>query len=182
MLWDGERAVGVALGPDGNAPDAAEFSMLGDEIAYAFPSDSGLTCIAISVNLETFRWLRQDFESRYEERIARHRGLAARVAAATTDGRLAGCGPQRSYVRVPHGPGWALVGDAAMHQDPWSGLGIDMAGVHATFLADAIVEWLGGSVDEATALAEYHRRRNAHGLADYHETVRGAADLRLLDA
>jgi flavin-dependent dehydrogenase len=35
---------------------------------------------------------------------------------------------------VPWGPGWALVGDAAMHQDPWSGLGIDMAGVHATFL------------------------------------------------
>jgi hypothetical protein len=26
------------------------------------------------------------------------------------------------------------------NQDPWSGLGIDMAGEHATFLADAIVD------------------------------------------
>ena len=51
---------------------------------------------------------------------------SARVAAATPAGRLAGCGPEHSYVRVPYGPGWALVGDAAMHQDPWSGLGMDM--------------------------------------------------------
>jgi hypothetical protein len=39
-----------------------------------------------------------------------------------------------------------------------------IAGVHATFLADAIVEWLHGSVDERTAMANYHERRNAHGL------------------
>ena len=43
------------LGPDGSKPDAAEFSQLDDEIAYIFPSDAGLTCVAVSVNLETFR-------------------------------------------------------------------------------------------------------------------------------
>jgi flavin-dependent dehydrogenase len=174
------RYVAGFLGPDGGTADAAEFSLLGDEIAYVFPSDSGLTCVAISVNLETFRWLRQDFEARYDERIAQHHGLAPRVAAAATEGRLAGCGPERSYVRVPCGAGWVLVGDAAMHQDPWTGLGIDMAGVHATFLAEAIIEWLHGSVDERTALAGYHERRDAHGLAPYQETVRFAADLRAL--
>ena len=61
--------------------------------------------MAVSVNLETFRWLRQDFEARYAERIAQHRGLARRVAAAEADGRLSGCGPERNYVRVPWGPG-----------------------------------------------------------------------------
>ncbi len=230
VLWDGHRAVGVALGdgrrahaalvvgadgrhstvakqanpelehdapahralyyryvagfagPGGGVPDAAEFSLLGDEIAYVFPSDAGLTCVAISVNLETFRWLRRDLESRYTERVAQHRGLAERVAAASAHGRVAGCGPERSYVHVPHGPGWALVGDAALHQDPWSGLGMDMAGVHATFLADAIIDWLVGSVDERTAMASYHERRNAHALDAYHETVRGAADLRTVGA
>ena len=169
------------LGPDGAPPDAAEFSQLGDEIAYVFPSDSGLTCVAVSVNAETFRWLRKDLEARFAERIAEHRGLAPRVAAAGADGRLAGCPPERSYVRVPWGPGWALVGDAAMHQDPWSGHGIDMAGVHATFLAEAIVEALRGSADERAALTRYHERRNAHGLGTYHETVRYAADLRALE-
>ena len=176
------RYVTGFLGPDGAEPDAAEFSQLDDELAYIFPSDSGLTCVAVSVNLETFRWLRKDFEKRYAERIARHRGLAPRVDGAEATGRLSGRGPARNYVHVPWGPGWALVGDAGMHQDPWSGLGMDMAGVHATFLADAIVDWLHGSADEQTALAGYHQRRNAHGLAGYHETVRYAADLRELEA
>jgi menaquinone-9 beta-reductase len=176
------RYVAGFPGPGGDPPDAAEFSLLGDEIAYVFPSDAGLTCVAVSVNVETFGWLRRDLEPRWDERIARHSGLSARVAAATPAGRLAGCGPEHSYVRVPCGPGWALVGDAAMHQDPWSGLGMDSAGVHATFLAEAIVDWLHGAADEGTALARYHQRRDAHGLAGYHETVRYAADLRELAA
>jgi flavin-dependent dehydrogenase len=104
------------------------------------------------------------------------------VDAAQANDRLSGCGPGRNYARVPWGPGWALVGDAAMHQDPWSGLGIDMAGVHATFLADAIVDWLRGSADERTAFTSYHERRNAHGLSAYHDTVRFAADLRELES
>ena len=58
---------------------------------------------------------------------------------------------------------------------------MDMAGVHATFLAEAIVDWLGGAADERAALAGYHERRNAHGLDAYHETVRCAADLRELE-
>jgi len=48
-----------------------------------------------------------------------------------------------------------------------------MAGVHATFLAEAIVQ--------GTGMASYHERRNAHGLGPYHETVRYAADLRWLE-
>jgi flavin-dependent dehydrogenase len=35
------------------------------------------------------------------------------------------------------------VGDAGRHQDPWTGRGMDMAGTHATFLADAIDAWPG---------------------------------------
>ena len=49
------RYVTGFLGPDGSKPDAAESSQLDDEIAYIFPSDAGLTCVAVSVNLETFR-------------------------------------------------------------------------------------------------------------------------------
>ena len=64
--------------------------------------------------------------------------MAERVAAATPAGELLACGPTRNYVRVPVGPGWALVGDSGMHQDPWSGTGIDKAMVHATLLADAL--------------------------------------------
>ena len=41
-----------------------------------------------------------------------------------------------------------------------------------------IADLLDGSTDEQDALARYHERRSAHGLADYHDTVRLAADLR----
>jgi menaquinone-9 beta-reductase len=167
-------------GPDGEEPDAPEFSMLGDEMAYIFPSDSWLTCVAVSVNLDTFRWVREDPERRCDARIAEHRGLAARVAGAQRDGRMSGCGPERNYIRCPWGEGWALVGDASMHQDPWAGLGIDMAGTHATFLADAVTAVTRGGEDESTALARYHERRNEHALEPFRETVYYAADLRRL--
>lgn len=167
-------------GPDAAPADAPEFSLVGDELAYIFPSDSDLTCVAVSVNLETFRWLRESVASRFEQRIAAHQALASRVAAARAVGRVLGCGPERSFVRVPHGGGWALVGDAALHQDPWTGLGMDMAGVHATFLAEAIIESLGQSTTMGNALAAYHERRNEHALEDYRETVRFGADLRAL--
>ena len=174
------RYVTGFVGRDGDRPDAAEFSQLDDELAYIFPSDSGTTCVALSVNLETFRWLRQDFEARFAQRIACHQGFARRVAEAQPVDRLLGCGPEPNYVRVPYGTGWALVGDAALHQDPWAGLGIDMASVHATFLAEAISEYLSGAKSETDALAGYHERRNGHALELYHKTVNLAADLRAL--
>ena len=93
-----------------------------------------------------------------------------------------GCGPERNYVRIPAGPGWALVGDAGMHQDPWSGTGIDKATMHATFLADALAQWFTGGMSEHDALASYHVRRNEDGLASYRQTVALAKDLRQLSA
>jgi menaquinone-9 beta-reductase len=169
-------------GPSGKAPDGPEFSRIEDEMAYVFPSDDGVACVALSVNLPTFRWMRQRPRERFIERIAAHRGLAGRFSTATWEGRLLGCGPERNYVRIPAGPGWALVGDAGMHQDPWSGTGIDKATMHATFLADALAQWFTGNMSEHDALASYHMRRNEDGLASYRQTVALSKDLRQLSA
>ena len=164
-------------GPGGAAPDGPEFSLLGDEVAYLFPSDDGVACIALSLNLADYGWVRQDPEDRFRERIARHAGFANRFAAAPWEGRLLGCGPEGNYVRVPGGPGWALVGDAGLHQDPWTGLGIDNAMVHATFLAEALAGWFAGQAGEDEALAQYHRRRDDDALAGYRMTVAMSRDL-----
>ena len=69
-----------------------------------------------------------------------------------------------------------------MHQDPWSGTGIDKAMVHATFLADELAHWLTGECSEQEALAGYHERRNADGMASYRSTVDLSRDLRQLAA
>jgi flavin-dependent dehydrogenase len=83
-------------------------------------------------------------------------------------------------VRVPAGPGWALVGDASLHQDPWTGNGMDNAGVHATFLAAATDDWLSGRLPEDEAFARYHAQRDEHAMADFRETVELGRDLRQL--
>ena len=164
-------------GPDGKKVDGAEFSQRGDELAYIFPSDAGVTCVALSLNLADFAWVRLAPQERFHECLARHVGLADRVRAAEAIGPVLGSGPIANYVRVPAGPGWALVGDASLHQDPWSGLGMDMASVHATFLAEALLAWFGQNTSESEALASYHRRRNEHALTGYHRTVSLARDL-----
>ena len=174
------RYVAGFRGVEGKLPDAAEFSLLDDEIAYVFPSDAGMTCVALSVNVETFRWLRRDPAGRFAARLDRHVGIAPRVRAARLDGRLLGSGPEPSYVRVPFGPGWALVGDSGLHQDPWSGLGIDTAGIHATFLADAIIAWLRSGQAQYAPFVRYHQRRDAHALRAFRNTVTLAADLRAM--
>ncbi len=64
----------------------------------------------------------------------------------------------------------------------WSGLGIDNAMVHATFLAEAVVAYLSGTATEPDALQAYHRRRDADALAGYRRTVAMSRDLRQLAA
>src|SRR5262249_27790373 len=64
--------------PDGGPADGVEFSLLGDELAYAFPSDTRLTCIAISINLEAYERIRHDATAGFEDLLRRHRGFWAR--------------------------------------------------------------------------------------------------------
>ena len=64
-------------------PDGAEFSFLGDEVAYVFPSDDGMTCLGISLTLADYALARQDPERRFVERLLSHAGLTARVTVAS---------------------------------------------------------------------------------------------------
>jgi 2-polyprenyl-6-methoxyphenol hydroxylase-like FAD-dependent oxidoreductase len=157
-----------------------EFSLRGDEMAYVFPGDGGVTCVAISVNLETFGQIRRSLVSAFPRVIAAHRGLAERFSHAEPVSRVLGCGPEVYYVRQPGGAGWSMAGDASIHQDPWTGVGIDFASTHATFLAEALLEVIDGQQPEAEALADYRARRNEHGLAIYRETTELAKDLRAI--
>ncbi len=105
-------------------------------------------------------------------------GIARRVAAITPvgDGRLRGTRGMPNWVRRAGGPGWALLGDAGLHLDPWTGRGMDFAATHARFLARAILAAAAGA-DQATELARYQAERDAHALGTYQFTVDGARDL-----
>jgi flavin-dependent dehydrogenase len=163
-------------GPNGswNGP---EFSFLGDELVYAFPSDDDVTCLAISINLEMFAAFRTAPERMFKSRILEHQGIGPRFEAAAPISKILGSGPKDAVIRQSNGPGWALVGDAAINQDPWTGLGMDNAGIHASFLADAVDSWLAGRTDERTALADYARRRDDHALPGFDVTAEAGRDL-----
>jgi flavin-dependent dehydrogenase len=166
-------------GPTG-PPDGAEFSLLGDELAYVFPSDGGLACVALTLNLEAYHWCQAKPEERFLDRLSRHKGLASRMPRAVREGGLRGVGPTPNFVRAPVGPGWALVGDSEMHRDPWTGRGLDSAGTHALLLADSIVRWLRDEVTEEEAGRAYTAARDSLSMADYESTVQGSRDLAKL--
>jgi len=165
-------------GPGGD-PDGPEFSLGDDELVYVFPSDGGFACVALSLNLDDYRTVRTDADRAFQARVAGHPFIAGRVEKAAWSGRLWACGPRPSVVKVPTGPGWALVGDASMYQDPWTGLGMDNAAIHATFLAEAVGEVLSGT-DESVAWADFHRRRDEHAMSGFLETAELARDLNAL--
>jgi len=167
--------------PAGDPPDGAEFSMRGDELLYAFPSDGGRTCVAVSVSPADFATMHTNAQVGFAERLEAHPGLSPRLRRCAFEGRLFGCGPKDHVVRVPTGSGWALVGDASMHQDPWTGNGMDNAGVHASILASAIDDVLAGRASEDEAFRRYHQTRDDRSLGDFRETVEFGRDLRLLE-
>jgi len=167
-------------GPDGGPPDGPEFSLDDDEMAYVFPSDAGTACVALSVTLATFAEMRGGGLDAFRDRLHHHRGLAERFDASSPASGLLGRGPQTNLVRVPVGAGWALVGDAGMQQDAWTGLGMDNAGVHARFLAGAIDDWFTGRATREEAMAGFHRDRDAHALQGFEQTVSLGRDLRQL--
>jgi flavin-dependent dehydrogenase len=164
----------------GNTWEAPEFSIVGDEMVYVFPSDDDVACMAVSINLSTFEEFRHRPVDAFGERLARHPGIAERLGRLEFISGVLGSGPVDAVVRAPSGPGWALVGDASLHQDPWTGLGMDNAGVHATYLAEAIDDCLAGRSSEDEAFAEYHRRRDARALDAWRTTAELGRDLRQL--
>jgi flavin-dependent dehydrogenase len=164
-------------GPGGEPPDAAEFSLNGDELAYVFPSDDGMTCIAVSAPAAAFPAFRSDPDGELNRRLAGHPGLAARIEAAGRAGRTEGGPPEANWVRRAAGPGWALVGDAGWHQDPWTGEGMDNASRCAVAAADAIADWLGGQATEERAMARYADRRDKLADASFDPCTCRARDL-----
>ncbi len=156
--------------PDEQA--GAEFSLRGNEMAYAFPSDRGVTCLAVTVPIDRSGAAYADLEAFFDDRLAAHRGLWSRYAASERLGRIVAGRPSDDYVRQAAGPGWALVGDAGTHQDPWSGLGMDTAARQARALADAVVS---GGPDWQL---RYAAARDDVTLEGYEETIAGADDLR----
>ncbi len=143
---------------------------------FSFPTNDGLFAVFGAWPLSKLERVRRDIDAALYEVIDAAPGLGERIRAGRREERHYGATQLPNFLRKPYGPGWALVGDAGSHKDPYLALGVCDALRDAELLADALAEGLGGDVPIQTALCGYERRRNAATLEDF-EANFGAAHL-----
>jgi 2-polyprenyl-6-methoxyphenol hydroxylase-like FAD-dependent oxidoreductase len=103
-------------------------------------------------------------------------GLGERLREGRREERFYGATQLPNFLRKPYGPGWALVGDAGCHKDPFMALGVCDALRDAELLTEALHEGLSGARPMEDALAGYERSRDEQTLPWYQLNV-GAARL-----
>ena len=160
-------------GPAGSSPDEVgpEFLLDGPQFAYAFPSDAGLTCLAVSVPVTEHEQGPRPAVA-LESFLVRNPCTSQRLDGLTwASGVFTGL-PADSVWREATGPGWTLVGDAATSQDPWAGEGMDSAARQA----EAFVEAFTAGPDNWRQRYDELRRERTY--AAYWQTTELAPDLR----
>jgi flavin-dependent dehydrogenase len=139
---------------------AAEIYQRRSAAVAVFPTGDNLTMVYTAAPLGAFTTARANLEGHYLAILDRCGDLGERVRAATRAERLRTTPDQPNTFRVPHGPGWALVGDAGVVMDSISAQGITNALRDARLLADAVLAGLSGRRPLHTALADHHRERD----------------------
>jgi flavin-dependent dehydrogenase len=121
----------------------------------------GLTTVALVVPRRAVPALAAGREAFLDRWLAARPQLAPRFAAATRVSPVVATGPFASRARRGHGPGVALVGDAADFFDPFTGEGIYAALRGGELLAPFVIDSLGATTSREAdrALAAYDRAR-----------------------
>jgi flavin-dependent dehydrogenase len=140
----------------------------------AQPTSHGRSMVGVLGPASEFHEFRKDIETNFDRIVALAPEFHARWQKARRDERFVGTVDVQNIVRVPYGPGFALVGDAGLHQDPTLGQGITNAFRDAEFLATAIDRGLSGDESMTDALRAYHERRDA-AVLPMHELVKSIA-------
>jgi flavin-dependent dehydrogenase len=119
--------------------------------------------------------VRADLEQRFSDALAKAPSLAERLPAGRREERFHGATDLANFFRQAWGPGWALVGDASCHKDPFLALGMCDALRDAELLATALLDAACGVMSHEEAMMRYARARYRASSADYRENLRQAA-------
>jgi flavin-dependent dehydrogenase len=156
--------------------DGLELTLFnGRKIILAHPTTSQLYAVFVGWGIEEFLQVRADIEGNFTEAINQEPSLAERLRGGKREERFLGASDLPNFFRKPWGEGWALVGDAGYHKDPYLALGVSDAFRDADLLAEAIDEGLSGKRPIVESLADYERRRNEMAMPDYQQNLRSAA-------
>ncbi len=132
----------------------------GDRRFYiTFPTNDGLDMLFLFWPAEEARSVRKDLDGAFSNSLKLVPELEERVQKGIRETRITGSHLLPNFFRRAHGPGWALVGDAALHRDPITAQGITNAFTHAAILAEELSAGLKGDKPIDRALADYDRRQ-----------------------
>jgi 2-polyprenyl-6-methoxyphenol hydroxylase-like FAD-dependent oxidoreductase len=154
--------------------DGLEAYRIGRRAIFAHPTNDNLFAIFVAWPVAEQAELRADLEGAFARALDVAPEFAARVRSGRRAERLYGALHLPNFFRKPHGPGWALVGDAGHHKDPFLALGVADALRDAELLSDAVHGSLSGAEPLDQALAGYEQRRNESALPDYEVNLRMA--------
>jgi 2-polyprenyl-6-methoxyphenol hydroxylase-like FAD-dependent oxidoreductase len=138
---------------------------------FASPTNDGQHLIFIAWPAAELPTVRADIEREFMQVVAQVPEFTERVRSGRREERFYGATDLPNFLRKPFGPGWALVGDAGCHKDPFLALGICDAFRDAELLVEALDDGLSGRSSLDAALAGYERRRNEATLPEYHENL-----------
>jgi 2-polyprenyl-6-methoxyphenol hydroxylase-like FAD-dependent oxidoreductase len=140
--------------------EAAELYPRPDRLIICAPTNDNQTLIIVYWPISDFHTVRADIEGNFMKALDLAPALAERVRNARRSERFQGTADLPFYFRKPHGPGWALVGDAGYHKDPITAQGITDAFRDADLLAGAIDAGFGNQQPLDDALSNYEEQRN----------------------
>lgn len=145
-----------------------------NRVMYVAPTNDDKTLICMQLPLGELQSFRTDLAENFMRAIEQVPELAARVCESQREDRFFGVSDIPNFFRKPYGSGWALVGDAGYHKDPYTAQGITDAFTSAQKLTDALDAGWSGRRPLEEALADYERQRNEHALPTYELTCQMA--------
>jgi flavin-dependent dehydrogenase len=145
-----------------------------DRVIFAFPTNDGLTGVFIGWPAADLPAVRADIERQFMAVVDTAPALAERLRGGRREERFAGATDLPNFFRMPYGPGWALVGDAGHHKDPYLALGVRDAFRDADLLAEAFDDGSSGRRPLDEAMADYQRRRDEEAMPDYRQNLHAA--------
>ncbi|MGS2804966.1 NAD(P)/FAD-dependent oxidoreductase [Nocardia sp. MW-W600-9] len=152
----------------------------GEQQFASWPTNDGLALVAVMRKRDRFRDFRTDPDAGLQEIVDQvDPEIGARLR--DTGKRVEPFRPMLypdNYRRQSFGPGWALVGDAGYHKDPFTGWGITDAFKYSQLLADLVHESLSGARPFEETMPEYQRERDAQSASTY-ELTQSISDLTL---
>ncbi|MDA3648385.1 NAD(P)/FAD-dependent oxidoreductase [Saccharopolyspora indica] len=134
-----------------------------------WPTNDGMVMCAVMQRRDRFREFRTNAEENFHavyDAIVPELGQRLRDSGKREEQLRPMLYPD-NYRRRSSGPGWALVGDAGYHRDPFTGLGITDAMKYGQLLAERLHEGLSGQRPIDEAVAEYVKLRDEDSQGSY---------------